>query len=113
MKLSIAKYMLSIGVLTLLLTVAAPFEANAQGRGQGRGSSGLGRKCEKFVNCHDARDGRWDGRGPRNRELDRDRSYTRHGRNRYYNNRNQRDERRWRTGERGHVRQRRHDRRHS
>lgn len=23
------------------------------------------RKCRKFVNCHDARDGRRDGRGPR------------------------------------------------
>jgi len=23
------------------------------------------RKCGKFVNCHDARNGRWDGRGPR------------------------------------------------
>lgn len=23
------------------------------------------RKCRKFKNCHDARDGRWDGRGPR------------------------------------------------
>lgn len=23
------------------------------------------KKCGKFVNCHDARDGRWDGRGPR------------------------------------------------
>ncbi|GEM_PF-1669065 len=24
-------------------------------------------KCDVFVNCHDAREGRWDGRGPRSR----------------------------------------------
>lgn len=29
------------------------------------------RKAEKFINGHDARDGRWDGRGPRNRRRDR------------------------------------------
>ena len=37
----------------------------AQGRGNGRGNgSNIDKKCAKFVNCHDARDGRWDGRGP-------------------------------------------------
>jgi hypothetical protein len=35
--------------------------AFAQGRGRGMG---LGRKSAVFVNGHDARDGRWDGRGP-------------------------------------------------
>lgn len=57
--------------------------AFAQGRGRGvgqgrradvfydrdyRGNRGRNhnwKKCGKFVNCHDARDGRWDGRGPR------------------------------------------------
>ncbi len=37
----------------------------AQGRGNGRGAGrNIDKKCAKFVNCHDARDGRWDGRGP-------------------------------------------------
>ncbi len=37
-------------------------------RGWRRTSSNLpnyNKKCGKFVNCHDARNGRWDGRGPR------------------------------------------------
>ena len=29
------------------------------------------KKAEKFINGHDARDGRWDGRGPRFRFRDR------------------------------------------
>src|SRR5262245_35349862 len=40
------------------------------GRGRGRFSD---KKAEKFINGHDARDGRWDGRGPRFRDRrDRD-----------------------------------------
>lgn len=53
------------------------------------------RKCRKFKNCHDARDGRWDGRGPngdrvsnifwRNRRnRDRDRFENRRWRNRNF-----------------------------
>ena len=38
--------------------------ANAFGQGRGRGI-GLGRKSDVFVNSHDARSGRFDGRGPR------------------------------------------------
>ena len=79
----------------LLLTVAIPSATTfAQGRGHGKGhGNGNGdwsnrldrdrstnfwrntrnrnytrhynKKCGKFVNCHDARDGRIDGRGPR------------------------------------------------
>ena len=61
-------------VMGLLLVVAAPSTSFGQGRGHGRHNgrdrdwnSGWlrNRKCGKFVNCHDARDGRWDGRGPR------------------------------------------------
>ena len=48
-------------VLGLILMVAMPAVAFAQGRGRGRGQD---KKAEKFVNGHDARDGRWDGRGP-------------------------------------------------
>ena len=53
-------------VLSFLMLVSVATDAMAQGRG--RRASHLDKKCAKFVNCHDARDGRWDGRGP-----DRDR----------------------------------------
>lgn len=54
----------------LILLLAVPAVSLAQGRGYGRGRGrgpDLDKKCGKFVNCHDARDGRWDGRGPRSR----------------------------------------------
>ena len=61
-----------IGVMTLLIALAIPGTSFAQGRGHGRGHgrgwSGWSlhdRKCAKFVNCHDASEGRLDGRGPR------------------------------------------------
>ena len=53
-------------VLTLLMVVSVATDAMGQGRGR-RVSRGNDRKCAKFVNCHDARDGRWDGRGPNRR----------------------------------------------
>jgi hypothetical protein len=59
----------SMLILTLLLAVVIPATAFGQGRGRGHGRGGIfgsqHDKCAKFVNCHDARDGRWDGRGPR------------------------------------------------
>jgi hypothetical protein len=61
--------LLSMIILTLLLAVVLPTTALGQGRGRGHGRGGIfgnpNNKCGKFVNCHDARDGRWDGRGPR------------------------------------------------
>ncbi len=52
-------------LFTLMVIVALPIASYAQGRGNGRGGGpNLDKKCAKFVNCHDARDGRWDGRGP-------------------------------------------------
>jgi hypothetical protein len=66
------KGLLSTIILTMFLAVAIPATALGQGRGHGRGhgrnstwSSLSNRKCGKFVNCHDARNGRWDNRGPR------------------------------------------------
>ena len=57
-------------LLGLIVLLAIPAVSFAQGRGRGRGRGpDLDRKCGKFVNCHDARDGRWDGRGP-NRDRD-------------------------------------------
>jgi len=67
-------------VLSLLMLVSAATDAMGQGRGR-RASRRFDNKCSKFVNCHDARDGRWDGRGPdrrsrfsfrRRRNRDRD-----------------------------------------
>jgi hypothetical protein len=59
----------SMLILTLLLAVVIPATAFGQGRGRSHGRGGIfgsqHDKCGKFVNCHDARDGRWDGRGPR------------------------------------------------
>jgi len=63
----------------IICLAAATAFAQGRGRGNGRGRStdvfanrdyryDRGRnqnwKCGKFVNCHDARDGRVDGRGP-------------------------------------------------
>ncbi|MDQ3806087.1 MAG: hypothetical protein M3416_19940 [Acidobacteriota bacterium] len=55
-------------LLALALMVALPTFAFAQGRGRGRG-----KPTDIFVNGHDARDGRTDGRGPqRDRDWDDD-----------------------------------------
>jgi hypothetical protein len=77
-----SKAPLGILVVGLVLLFGASTDAMGQGRGQ-RGSHG-DKKCEKFVNCHDARDGRWDGRGPNRRtntfrrhRRDRDRDFDR------------------------------------
>ena len=56
------------GILVLGLLVSAGMSSDAMAQGRGRRSSGWDRKCEKFVNCHDARDGRWDNRGRRDRD---------------------------------------------
>lgn len=62
-----------IVLMMALMAMPAVVFAKNQGRGRGRGRDfdRLDRKCEKFVNCHDARDGRWDGRGPRRASDDR------------------------------------------
>ena len=59
--------LISLAMLALLLTLVLPSGAAAdqRDRGRGRDHDNSDRKCEKFVNCHDARDGRWDGKGPR------------------------------------------------
>lgn len=61
MKRLTSRRLFGILVLGFVMLVGISTDAMAQGRGRGRG---LDKKCEKFVNCHDARDGRWDGRGP-------------------------------------------------
>lgn len=64
MKHSAVKIFLGMVVLGFMMFIGLSSDAMAQGRGRGRG---LDKKCEKFVNCHDARDGRWD-----RRDRDRD-----------------------------------------
>lgn len=82
MKLLFSKKLLGAAALVLLLVLSVSADALAQGRGRGRGRRDfdrLDKKCGKFVNCHDARDGRWDGRGPRrDRDFRRARSWRRH-----------------------------------
>ena len=106
MKRLTSKSLFGILVLGLMMLVGLSSDAMAQGRGRGRGNSNSDKKCAKFVNCHDARDGRWDGRGPnrdrdsrfgnifrRNRrDRDRDDRFERRRRNRDRDS----DDRRWR-----------------
>jgi hypothetical protein len=58
-------------LLSLLLTTALADHGRGRGRGNNKGRrhipSGQVKKADKFVNGHDARDGRWDGRGPKQR----------------------------------------------
>ena len=81
------KSFMSIVMLGLLLMLAMPGTAfgdnrdrnDRHRRGHGREWNKHNRKCGKFVNCHDARAGRRDGRGPRrwranNRWRNRDRN---------------------------------------
>ena len=56
------RFMVISAAVVLFASLLAPAQAVSQGNGRGRGQA---KKFEKFVNGHDARDGRWDGRGPR------------------------------------------------
>jgi hypothetical protein len=69
-------------LFALVLGLAMPVTSFAQGWGRGRKQDKWEKKCDKFVNCHDARDGRWDGRGP-NRARFNDRFDDRFDRNRF------------------------------
>ena len=68
----------AIAFMALLLALSIPVTSQGMdrnGKNRGRGNrdnhswSKHNRKCGKFVNCHDARDGRWDGRGPRGNRV--------------------------------------------
>jgi hypothetical protein len=60
---------LIVTAVLALLVLTMSTEVLAQGRNR-RVNGNFNKKCAKFVNCHDARDGRWDGRGPgRNSRL--------------------------------------------
>lgn len=87
-----------MAVITMLLAIAMPATSFGQNHGrQGRGRDNRHWKCGKFVNCHDARDGRRDGRGPRadrvsdilrNRIRNRNRDFDNDGELRRQRNRN-------------------------
>ena len=70
------------GIVALGLLMLLSASVDTMGQGRGRRVSRLDKKCSKFVNCHDARDGRWDGRGPNRRASLRDRIFRRNRRNR-------------------------------
>jgi len=83
---------IAFGALILCVASASTF---AQGRGRGGGQGrrvdvfsdgrfdSRGRnqnwKCGVFVNCHDARDGRLDGRGPRTSRINRNNYFASRG----------------------------------
>jgi len=62
MKSTASRNFLVIAALAILVVAGGAFEARGQGRS--RRAIGLDKKCAKFVNCHDASEGRLDGRGP-------------------------------------------------
>ena len=108
MKLLTSKNLLGILVVGIVITFAS---SNAMAQGRGRRASNFDRKCGKFVNCHDARDGRWDGRGPNGRARysdhysrrtrrmrHRDRDYDRTIRHRRNRDRDFDRDRSWRGG---------------
>jgi hypothetical protein len=66
MRLMKGKRKIVLVLVSLFLLSALPTIASAQGRGRGRGQD---KKIGKFINGHDARDGRWDGRGPRSTRV--------------------------------------------
>ena len=63
-----AKAIRPMSLLILVFMLAGMFWAPVRGSAQGRGR-GQAKKTAKFVNGHDARNGRWDGRGPRRRRI--------------------------------------------
>jgi hypothetical protein len=101
MKPSTSTNVFGILVLALLMIFAMSTDTMAQGRG--RRVSQWDKKCSKFVNCHDARDGRWDGRGPDRRRSTnifrrhrRDRDFDRFERHRQHRDRDSSGNWRWR-----------------
>lgn len=68
MKLRVSRKIIGAAAMVLLLVLTVSIETLGQGRNR-RVFRNSDKKCGKFVNCHDARDGRWDGRGPRRNTL--------------------------------------------
>jgi len=81
------------GMLVLALLTMLSVSSEAMGQGRGRRVSRMDKKCAKFVNCHDARDGRRDGRGP-DRRGSLTNIFRRNRRDRDFEIRNRRERRR-------------------
>ena len=92
MKLLTARKLIGSAALVLLLGLSVSSGALGQGRGHGHG--GFDKKCGKFVNCHDARDGRWDGRGPQ-RTYSRNNNWTRNRWSHSHRNHDRRHHNQW------------------
>lgn len=73
-------------LLTAVAMIAATFLFPANGFAQGRGH-GASKKSEKFINRHDARNGRWDGRGPKPKLFGGKRAHRNRGRHRGFTKR--------------------------
>lgn len=71
-----------VGSALLVLLMILSVSTDALGQGRRRRVDLNDKKCAKFVNCHDARDGRLDGRGPNRRLSLRDRIFRRNRRDR-------------------------------
>jgi len=80
----------ALGILVVGLVLLFGSSTDAMGQGRGRRHSQWDKKCEKFVNCHDARDGRWDGRGP-NRRTGFNNNFRRYRRHRDFDRISRRD----------------------
>jgi hypothetical protein len=91
MKLFTLRKLFGIAVLALLTMLSV--SSDAVGQGRGRRVSHMDKKCAKFVNCHDARDGRWDGRGPDRRISLTSRIFRRNRRDRDWEIRSRRERR--------------------
>lgn len=66
-------FIIRVAVFALAAVLALPALVFAgQGRGKGK-NKGRGKPTEVFVNGHDARDGRWDKGGPKNKNKNKDR----------------------------------------
>ena len=98
MRVSMRRF-LWLACLGLVLLIVVPTVSQAQGRGRGQGAD-IGKKCEKFVNCHDARDGRRDGRDSR-RDGFRDSVFVQRNHQRRWNDS---DDNRFARGQRFHRR---------
>ena len=78
----------AVFVLAAVLTLPTLALAKDKNKNKGRGR---GKPSEVFVNGHDARDGRWDKRGRRDRNRDRDDDYYDDDDDRYERRRRNRD----------------------
>src|SRR5918997_2980273 len=95
-------FIIRVAVFALAAVLALPALVFAgQGRGKGKGK-GRGKPTEVFVNGHDARDGRWDKGGRKNKHKDKDRDRDRDDDDRYDDDDERYDDGRY---DRGQIRQ--------